>query len=137
MRDYQPKNKNPYYIDKSIYKSILYLIRSYNAQVKAYNDLIDERAFPKMDPKQSGKGNTLSDITGETALKLEGKSRIIKAIEKTIEQFKSNETTKYYFDGIWNNILYAAPYPSNADTRTYSRHKARFIWLVGKNLNII
>ena len=91
MRDYQPKNKNPYYIDKEIYKSILYIIRSYNSQVNEYYNLIDERAFPKMDPKQAGKGNTISDTTGETALKLEGKSRIINAIEKAIEQFKTNE----------------------------------------------
>ncbi len=138
MRDYQPKVNNPYYIDKDIYKSILYIIRSYNSQIKEYKTLIDEKAFPKYNPMNTGsKTNKTSDITGETAIKLEGKANIIKAIDKAIKTFEESETEKYYFKGIWNSIIYSTPYPDDASTSTYKRHKARFIWLVGKNLNII
>lgn len=137
MRDYQPKNKNPYYIDKEIYKSILYIIRSYNSQVNEYNNLIEEKAFPKFNIERKGNNKVIHDITSEIALKLEGKANLISAIDKAIKTFKETESEKYYFKGIWNNILYNTPYPLDAAKSTYSYHKARFIWLVGKNLNII
>lgn len=137
MRDYQPKVKNPYSIQRDIYKSILYIIRSYYAQVEEYNNLLEAKAYPHITPGYIGNNHNINDPTGELAIKLEGKAKIIRAIDQAKAEFEKSEKEKYYISGIWNNILYQEPYPFDAHTKTYSYHKARFIYKVGKNLNLI
>lgn len=137
MRDYQPLKNNPYYIEPSIYKAILYIIRSYGALKKEYEELIEIKTYPKFEPNKSGNNYNKNDITGEIAIKLERKAHIINAIESALKKFNELENEKYYIKGIWENIINSTPYPCDAASSTYSRHKARFIWLIGKNLDMI
>lgn len=137
MRDYQPTKNNPYYIEPEIYKAIIYIIRSYDAQKKTYNLLLEEKTHPHIDYNSPGHSSRVSDPTGETASRLAGKSRIISAIDEARADFEKSAKEVWYIKGIWNNILYSSPYPFDADKSTYARHKARFIYLVGKKLNMI
>ena len=137
MRDYQPEINNPYYIQRDIYKSILYIIRSYYAQNEEYNNMLEAKAYPHITPGYIGNNHNINDPTGELAIKLEGKANIIKAINSAKAEFEKSEKEKYYLKGVWNNIIYNKPYPKDAETHTYSNHKARFIYRVGKNLNLI
>ena len=129
MRDYQAVVNNYYVLHETLYKRMLAVIRDYPRRKEEYNHIAEESPGG-MSPAAGTSGK--SDITANKAVKLAGISLEVRAIEAAI-----SEIPKEYIDGVWNNIQHRAPYPTDADMRTYKRYKQKFIHTVAENLNFI
>ena len=118
MRDYQPQK----------YKQTLCLIRDYNRLKEDYEDAILESHTA-----EGGiGGGAPGDPTGALASKIENMHDRLKAVEKA-----KKEIPEEYQAGVWQNIIYDARYPDDADRHTYGRWKARFVYHVARNMGWI
>lgn len=136
MRDYQPKIKNPYKLPGEIYKCVLYAIRAYSSLKEEYKNRLSENYAPDYNANTSGK-KSFSDPTYKKAVQLEKLHDDLKAIDEAVKKIEKDPNGVYYMPGIWNNIVKGAPYPHDADTGTYSKWKARFIYEVARNKGYI
>lgn len=75
------------------------------------------------------KGSGISDPTAAKAAKISESARIVRVIDEEREKIQEE-----YRTGVWRNIMYGERYPDDADTRTYSRHKGRFVYNVAVRL---
>lgn len=91
MLDYIPKKHNKYYIgDPTIFKQMVYLIKSYRTlcnrrQHILYGNRIPSDGLPR--------GNELQDPTAHKAVKLSYIDTQIKAIDQTILELRAKYTT--------------------------------------------
>lgn len=128
MRDYQPQKNNPWHLPKHLYKQTLCLIRDYNRLKEDY-----EEAILESHTAEGGVGGGApGDPTGALALRIENMHDRLKAVEKA-----KKEIPEEYQAGVWQNIIYDARYPDDADRRTYGRWKARFVYHVARNMGWI
>ena len=56
----------------------------------------------------------------------------LKAVEKA-----KKEIPEEYQAGVWQNIIYDARYPDDADRHTYGKWKARFVYHVARYMGWI
>ena len=122
MRDYQPEKNNPYWLPKSLYRRTLYLIRDYDRMVEEKEDIPTDKATGG----QGGGG--IGDRTGSAGVRAAEISRDIAAVDHAMEMIPEE-----YRGGVWQSVAYSLPYPRDADRRTYSRWKSRFIYYVAAN----
>lgn len=82
-------------------------------------------------PEHDGhpKGNNISDPTAAKAMKITESARIVRVIDEELEKIQEE-----YRTGVWRSIMYGERYPDDADVRTYSRHKGRFVYNVAVRL---
>ena len=78
------------------------------------------------------RGTTASDPTFAKAAKLGNYPRIIQIIDEERDAIQSE-----YRKGVWDNIQHGSRYPDDADRRTYSRHKSKFVYHVAKRIGYI
>lgn len=121
MRDYQPEKNNPYWLPATLYRRTLALIRDYDRMVKEHDDI------PTDTSKEGGGGGT-GDRTGSAGVHAAEIARDIAAIDHAMEMIP-----KEYRGGVWQSVAYSLAYPKDADRRTYSRQKSRFIFFVAVN----
>lgn len=126
MRDYQPEKHNEYYLDKTLYRSTLAVIRDYDRLRMEYKAILEESPAP---PDGMPRGTKVSDPTGRTAIRREEISKKLDAVEEAIKV-----VPKEYRLGVWNAIVNYSRYPRDADKSTYWRYKAKFVYHVAKNL---
>lgn len=81
---------------------------------------------------RTAQGNEDRGSTANTAIRLERIYSRIKAIEEA-----KKEIPEEYIKGVWQNILYAAPFPHDAGRATYSRYKSKFVYEVAKKLSFL
>lgn len=129
MRDYQRVKNNKWILPKNLYRQTLYAIRDYDRLKEEYEYIIQGRAI-ELDGLPHG--SQMGDPTAETAAKIEKIHDRIKAIE-TAKKVIPEE----YVKGVWQNILYDAPFPLDAGRATYSRYKSQFVFEAAKQLTLI
>ncbi len=127
VRDYQPKKKNPYFLEPTLYKATLAIIRDYERIKTEYDNAICGSPQPG---QPSGTG--IGDPVNKAAVKRLKMEERLKAVEQALANIPGE-----YRRGIMDNIMYEARYPRNADRGTYSRWKARFVYKVAKKMNWI
>ena len=125
---YQRQKNNKYILPTAVYNKTIWQIRDYYRLKEARDDIIFQHGAPDGMPHGSGIG----DPTFRKAEKLARVADITKAIEDSLEMIPQE-----YRKGIWNSIMFRAPYPMDADRSTYGRQKARFVYLVAKRLDYI
>ncbi len=124
MRYYQPKKKNAYILPQNLYMRVIYLVRDYDRLKEEYKEIVELSRGGDSGPKGGGIG----DPTGQAALKASSVGDQINAIEKALRQIP-----KEYRLGIKKSVMYGTRYPDSA-IATWSRHKARFLYHVAKNM---
>lgn len=126
MRDYQAQKNNPYYLERTLYRATLAVIRDYDRLRMEYKAILEESPAP---PDGMPRGTRVSDPTGRTAIRREEISKKLDAVEEALQV-----VPKEYRKGVWNSIVNYSRYPKDADKSTYWRYKARFVYHVAKNL---
>lgn len=124
-RDYQRKRKNPWLLPQNLYRQTLFAIRDYNRVKEEYEHLIEGQAVI-MDGQP--KGSDPGDPTAALAAKAERLHDQLKAVDDAKKVIPAE-----FMRGVWESIVYGAPYPRDAGTATYSRWKSRFVYEVAKN----
>ena len=133
MRDYQPNtNRNPYFLQPTLYKIILWIIRDYDRQKEEYHECINGIGGIQHTNTPIGGSGEINKPTENKALKIATLSTNLKAIEQALILVPDE-----YRDAVLSNIKYYTPYPDIADRRTFSTYKRRFIYHVAKNLNFV
>lgn len=127
-KEYQPKHTRDI-LPRAVYMKTLYQIRDYHRLKENLEDIIDEQP----DPRQPQVFGTRKGSVVETkAIKREKDKAIVDGIDKALRN-----VPKEYRHGVWQAVMYNAPYPKDADPSTYTRHKSRFIIMVARNLGFI
>lgn len=75
------------------------------------------------------KGSEISDPTAAKAMKVAESARVVRIIDEERENIQEE-----YRTGVWRSIMYGERYPDDADRRTYSRHKSKFVYNVAKRM---
>ena len=127
MRNYQQKKNNPYKLPHNLYMRMLYLVRDYERIRSEREDILNASPAPDGTP-HSGTGNP----TEQKAIKLAGLGDNCSAIEQALRVVPPE-----YRKGVYDNICYRSPYPTDAGEATYKRWRCRFIYEVAKNLHEI
>ncbi|MBS5334172.1 MAG: hypothetical protein KHY62_01470 [Firmicutes bacterium] len=128
-RDYQRSKNNPWILPYNLYRQTLYAIRDYERLKEEYEDMLTGSAI-NIDGQP--KGTKIGDPTGTTAARLEKYHDRLKAIEAAKE-----EIPKEYIKGVWQNIVYGAPFPHDADRTTYGRYKSKFVYEAARQLSFV
>ena len=126
MKHYQPRKQNPYILPHPLYYETLWKIKGYYWIKERTEDII--LATPDHDgqPREG-----IADPTFAKAVKLGDYAHVVRVIEE-----ERDHILPEYRQGIWDNIQYGTRYPDDADRRTYSRHKSRFVYRVAVRLGI-
>lgn len=127
MRDYQRKLKNPYRLPKTLYRRVLAVVRDYERQRKEINDIL--YGTNEHDGISSG---IPSKPTESAAIRLLQYQTDVDAVEQALET-----VPKEYQRGVFDNICFGDKFPLNADISTWARWKAKFIYEVAKNINLV
>ena len=91
-------------------------------------DMLEESpAPPDGQPKSSKTGDPVANM----AARRERYGDYVRAIEKA----KANIPEEYML-GVWHNILYGSPYPTDAGRATYTRWKSRYVYSVAQLLDL-
>ena len=117
MREYQTRKEKV--LPKDIYMVTLHMIRGYYRRKENLEDMIDEGP----DPRQPHvKGGVPGKPTESKAMKREEERDVVAAIDKALDAIP-----KEYRHGVWQKVMYNAPYPDDAAPKTYSNYKAQFV----------
>ena len=128
MKDYQTK-KEKLVLPKDVYMRTIWMIRGYYRMKENLQDAVDAQPDPN---QPRAKGRTPGSSTESKAVKREHDRDIVAAIDKALEQ-----TPKEYRHGVWQKVMYNAPYPDDAHITTYSRYKADFVIMAAHNLGLV
>lgn len=127
MRDYQRKLNNPYRLPRTLYRRVLAVIRDYDRQLEEVNNILYGT------PEHNGVSRGIpSKPTESAAVRMMRYTSDVDAVEKALEIIPEE-----YRKGVLNNIRYGDKFPFTADMSTWARWKARFVYEVGKNINLI
>lgn len=129
MRDYQRIKNNKWILPTNLYRQTLYAIRDYDRLKEEYEYIIQGRAI-ELDGLP--RGSQVVDPTAETAIKIEKINDRIKAIEAAKKAIPEE-----YIKGVWQNILYDAPFPLDAARSTYGLYKSKLVFETAKLLTLI
>lgn len=127
MRNYQRQKNNPYKLPHNLYMRMLYLVRDYERIKSERSDILYSSPVSDGQPH-----NSLSNPTEVMGIRLATIGGNCKAIEEALQ-----EIPEEYRKGVWNNICYQSPYPSDAGEATYKRWRCRFIYMVAKKMHEI
>lgn len=134
MRDYQPCYKNKYYLPHTLHRRALDIVRDYDRQCEAINDIVYGSSSNDGMPRGTAVGNP----TEQKALKVMQCDQDVEAVDKALK-----EIPEEYRMPIFDNIRYGYKYPDwvmkkdYACERTWSNYRSKFLYLVAKNLNLI
>ena len=126
VRDYQPQKNNQYLLPYSLYRKTLAFIRDYERMRLEYTHIGQESPPP---PDGMPRGSSSGNPTERNGIRRAELHDSIKAIEDALDMLPEE-----YRKGVWRNIIEYKRYPKDADVRTYSRYKQRFIYHVAHNL---
>ncbi|MBQ8933917.1 MAG: hypothetical protein IJ061_06505 [Lachnospiraceae bacterium] len=126
MREYQTEKEK--ILPKDVYMTTLHMIRGYYRRKENLQDMIDEGPDPRQ-PHVKG-GATGSPVESK-AMKRERDRDVVAAIDRALK-----EIPEEYRHGVWQKVMYNAPYPDDAALKTYSNHKATFVILAASYLGL-
>lgn len=128
MRDYQT-NRSKSILPNAVYRKTIWQIRDYNRLKENLKDRLEES---KGSQEVGGKTNRPSSPVETKAIKRERDRDIVSAIDRALETIPQE-----YRTGVWQSVMYNAPYPSDAAVKTYSRYKEDFVIMAAINLKFI
>lgn len=117
MREYQTRKEKV--LPKDVYMTTLNMIRGYYRRKENLEDIIDEGPDPR---QPHAKGGQPGDPTRSKAMKRWDDREVVTAIDKALDA-----VPKEYRHGVWQKVMYNAPYPDDAAAKTYSNYKAQFV----------
>ena len=126
MREYQTEKEK--ILPKDVWLTTLATIRGYYRRKENLRDVVDEQPDPR---QPHAKGGTPASPTESKAMKRERDRDIVSAIDKALDTIP-----KEYRHGVWQKVMYNAPYPDDAAPKTYSNYKAEFVIRAAKFLGI-
>lgn len=119
MRDYQRQKNNPYKLPHNLHKRMIYTALDY-PRIKSERDEIMHGEYHGKNP------------TEDRGIRLASMESTCEAIEKALQTIP-----KEYRKGVWGNVVERKPYPIDAGESTYARYRAKFLYMVAKNLGEI
>lgn len=129
MRDYQRQKNNKWILPKNVYRQTLWLIRDYYRMKEELKRIMEESPSPSDGmPRGSGTGRPVEAIVIRRERYADKVREIDRALDVVPEEYQA---------GVWQSILYGAPYPEDAARRTYGVWKARFIHEVAVRCGLI
>lgn len=128
MKEYSRK-RGKYTLPGTVYMKTIYQIRDYPRLKQNICDVIEESPDPGEVHVAGGKQRS---VTESKAIRISDDGMIVDAIDRAAESIPEE-----YRSGVWNNVVAGEPYPLDASRSTYGMHKARFVYLVAKNLGWI
>ena len=128
MKDYQTA-KERVVLPKDVYMQTIWKIRGYYRMKENMDAAIDEQP----DPRQPHvKGGTPGSQTEAKAMKREHDRDLVTAIDRALDSIP-----KEYRRGVWQKVMYNAPYPDDAHVSTYSKYKGEFVIRAAKYMGMI
>ena len=127
-KEYQPKHTRDI-LPRAVYMKTIYQIRDYYRLKENLRDVVDEQPDPRQ-PHTAGLAK--GSVVETKAIRREKDRDIISGIDEALHTIPQE-----YQHGVWQAVMYNAPYPKDADPSTYTRHKSRFIIMVARNLGFI
>ena len=128
MKEYQPKKQRQYVLPHNTYMECIYIIRSYDALKQECADILVSSPDPDNGPSGSG----ISNQPLTYVIMTEERTKRIDAVDKAMEKIPPE-----YRRGVYENIAYRKPFPSDAARATYSRYKQRMIYHTARELHLI
>lgn len=119
MREYQTLKEKV--LPKDVYMTTLHMIRGYYRRKENLRDAIDASPSPDQ-PHVSG--GMPGSPTESKAMKRERDRDVVAAIDKALDAVPAE-----YRHGVWQKVMYNAPYPDDANVKTYSKYKSEFVVL--------
>ena len=126
MREYQTEKEK--ILPKDVWLTTLATIRGYYRRKENLRDIIDEQPDPRQ-PHVNGGGK--SSQTESKVMQREHDRDIVAAIDEALDSIP-----KEYRHGVWQKVMYDAPYPEDAAPKTYTNYKAEFVIRAAKYLGI-
>ena len=121
--------RNKYQLPHPVRMQVIWMVRDFERMKNEYSAL--ETKSPKP-PDGQPRGGNVKDTTADAAIQRAELSSKIQAVERAYSMIPAE-----YRQGVWDNVVHRARYPSEAGERTYRRHKARFLYRAAKNLRLI
>lgn len=130
MRDYQPHKNNPYWLEPSLYKRVLYIVRDYSRMKKKYQEVLNSSPPPSDGlPKGGLPGNPVV----AKAEKLDRLYFDLHAIEKALMKVPED-----YRHGVMENVESGGwPVDKPAHYKTWLYWRKRFLYFVAENLKLL
>ena len=130
MRDYQPHKDNPYWLEPTIYKRVLTVIRDYDRMVRDYNNILAETiSSDDGQPRSSSPGDPVARKV-ERADRLWQEIHAVEMARKCIPQ--------EYQQGVWENVQFGGwPVDIPAHYKTWLYWRKRFLFFTAKNLKLL
>lgn len=124
MRDYQRKPKNnPYWMEHSVYRRALALVRDYPRMVQARDAIIYESPENGYAGQRGG-----GRPTEQKALRIAAMEEDLRIVDKAIDRIP-----EVFRRGVLDNIIYGKRMDDLPGARsTWSRWRARLLWHVAK-----
>lgn len=126
MRDYKLKSSG---LPSYVYAQVIAIVRGYEDMRLEYDRMLEKSARP---PDGQPKGTGVSGGISGQAIRRADISQKLEAIEQSLVKIPEE-----YRQGVWDNALYATPYPRGADRTTYWRYKAKFFRDIARKMNWI
>ena len=128
MRDYQPHKNNPYWLEPTVYRRVLALVRDYDRMVRDYNSILHETGgVSDGQPRAASPGDPVS----RKVERMDALWSDIRAVETALIQIPAE-----YRQGVLNNIR-AGGWPADvpANRKTWSKWRCRFLFYAAKKMN--
>lgn len=127
--DYQRQKNNDFYLPKTLYRRVLSVIRDYERQKEEITNII----FSTSDRDGTVvSGGFPGKPTEDMAIRLDKYRKDTEAVEQGLITIPEE-----YRKGVFRNIVYRERFPDTAHYNTWLRWKQRYIWQVGKKLNLV
>ena len=129
MRDYQPHKNNPYWLEPTVHKRVLSVVRDYDRMVRDYNELLHETASGDGQPRSHAPGNPVA----HKAEKMDRLWQDMRVIELAMLRIPEE-----YRTGVLRNVQSGGwPVDIPAHHKTWLYWRTRFLYFVASGLQII
>lgn len=129
MRDYQPHKNNPYWLEPTIYRRVLTVVRDYDRMVRDYNNILAETISDDGQPRSSSPRDPVAQKV-EHADRLWQEIHAVEMARKCIPQ--------EYRQGVWENVQHGGwPVDIPAHYKTWLYWRKRFLFSTAKNLKLL
>lgn len=135
MRDYQPKKSNPFWLEPTVYRCALAIVRDYPRMLDTRRDIL--HGSPARSDAAGAPKGVPSDPTAQRALRLERVEERIRQVEGALDMLP-----KKYRAAVLSNIIderhgvsrdFAARKAECSPT-TIKYYRAKFLWEVAARM---
>ena len=130
MRDYQPKQNNPYWMEKSVYRRVLAFVRDYDRMVRDYHAILHETSTPS-------DGQPRAHIPGDPVERKVERMDVLWQDIRAVEMALVNVPAEYR-QGVLGNVCNGGwPVDIPAHHKTWLYWRQRFLFFVARNKGFI